>query len=78
MHITFASFQVNDTVYHKTNPQELGLVTGLLVRISHVAYAVTWPDREEKYHGANELVLSKNNPLNKETIGFAAKESHET
>lgn len=58
--IPVPKFEIGSTVYHLTNPDEKGMVTGYSVRhfgISH--YYVVWSDGDEKDHMEIELSEEK-------------------
>jgi hypothetical protein len=50
------AFKIGQTVYHKTNPDLVGIVTGITERMSCYEYGVKWSDDlEEKWHADFEL-----------------------
>ena len=55
-------FNFGDIVTHKTDDDEIGIVTGILYRPDNVVkYLVTWQNRVEEEHFAIELCEPKLN-----------------
>lgn len=54
------SFAMSQIVYLKIDPEEKGMVTGILFRPGGCSYAVTWASSiEESFHYEMELVADK-------------------
>lgn len=48
--------QIGDRVGHILDPEQKGMITGILFRKNSFSYLVTWKDKlEEKYHFECEL-----------------------
>lgn len=56
---TSMKFYIGQTVYHKTNPEELGIVTGILHRPGSLIYFVTFKGPDEKCCYEMELTDEK-------------------
>lgn len=53
-------FNPEQIVYLKVDPEQCGMVTGILVRPGHsLSYLVTWADHEEASHQECELTDEK-------------------
>jgi len=52
-------FSLGDTVYHKMEPEEPGLVTGILFRETGHLYFITWSNHLEVVHYEMELTREK-------------------
>lgn len=52
-------FEIGQIIYHKLNPADPGMVTGLIIRPRGHGYYVTWDDLEESHHYEMELTDEK-------------------
>ena len=48
-------FTLGQIIYYRTDPERIGVVTGITFRPDGVAYLVTWDDMDEQVHYACEL-----------------------
>lgn len=49
-------YQIGDRVAHVLDPEQRGMITGIMLRKQSFCYLVTWKDKlEEKYHYELEL-----------------------
>lgn len=52
------AFQIGDRVrYNNRIGKDEGQVTGIAIREASISYAITWSNKEEKYHYEFELEL---------------------
>lgn len=57
-----AKFDIGDNVdYANKHGKDYGVVTGISIRQGCVMYAVTWSNKEERYHYDFELSIKASN-----------------
>ena len=65
MKIPALKFEFGETVFHKVDPDNPGMITGVSIRPGGVTWCVTWSDDlEEKWHYEIELTTEKDYATN--------------